>query len=305
MSIYNCSACEELKETDPNLLVNGIGETECTSLKNDTGLVATDSHNDCEDLNNMNDCFIGNMATEIKAESECNWKSFVKRLIKNLYTFEKAIICVLCGLWENIHAIWDQITEIWSKINEMIQHLNAVSYVGILTLYPSQHTKYPSGTASTQSLAFNGTPVREGNLPAAILQPTPDYRGIIITNTTRVQLLVDTIVNCSLETNQHMASCYLTVTRDGQAVGQTPFITPTTYDQQVSAEAFVLNPGQSATMSYYFGIGTANGKSWFKNLFYPNGSEDAHLVLEVSGGDPRVQRSYFKVKVSSIVEQTA
>ena len=129
----NCEACNDLRETDPYLMVNGIGESECTSLKNDTGLVPTDGRDDCQDLNDMNDCFVGNMAREIDAESECNWKSFVKRLIGNVWTLEKAIICAICGIWTNIHALWDEIAKIWAEIQRIWNKVNCI-YTGVVNL---------------------------------------------------------------------------------------------------------------------------------------------------------------------------
>ena len=81
MANVSCSACEDLRQTDPNLIVNGFGDDECVSLQNNTGLVATSGHEDFEDLNNMNDCFVGNMATEIEAYDVCNWKDFMKKFI--------------------------------------------------------------------------------------------------------------------------------------------------------------------------------------------------------------------------------
>lgn len=116
MTNYNCESCEELREVDPNLFVNGLGDDECTSLANDTGLVSSDDHNDDTDLNLMNDCLVGNMQKEIEAESVCNWKPFVKALTGNLWTMFKGIICALKGAWTNIHNIWTEIDYIENTI---------------------------------------------------------------------------------------------------------------------------------------------------------------------------------------------
>lgn len=106
MAELNCSACESLRQEAPNLIVNGFTDSMCTSLKNDTGLVSSSGHNDCTDLNNMNDCFVGNMATEVDSYDVCDWKSFMKKFIPNLWTTLKAIICSICGIWTNIHNLW-------------------------------------------------------------------------------------------------------------------------------------------------------------------------------------------------------
>lgn len=105
MANYNCQACSELREDAPNLVVNGFTATEETSLKNDTGLNPSSGNNDCTDLNNMNDCLIGNMVDEIDAYDVCDWKDYTKNLVDNIWTVFKGIICAICGLWTRIHKI--------------------------------------------------------------------------------------------------------------------------------------------------------------------------------------------------------
>lgn len=106
MAELNCGACEELRQTSPEFIVNGLTDDICTSLANDTGLNASDSNDDCTDLNNLNDCLIGNMETEVDAYDVCDWKAFMKMLIPNIWTTIKAIICAICGIWTNIHRLW-------------------------------------------------------------------------------------------------------------------------------------------------------------------------------------------------------
>ena len=105
----NCAACEEIRQTDPSLIVNGFSDDECSSLMNDTGLVPGDDHNDCEDLHNLNDCLVGNMETEVDLYDVCDWKPFMKTFIPNLWTTLKAMICAICGIWTNIHNLWTKI----------------------------------------------------------------------------------------------------------------------------------------------------------------------------------------------------
>lgn len=107
MANISCEACEEIRQTDPNLIVNGFTDTECNSLKNDTGLSPSSGNNDCEDLNNLNDCLVGNGATEVEAYDVCDWKEFMKKFIPNVWTTFKAIICAICGIWTNIHNLWE------------------------------------------------------------------------------------------------------------------------------------------------------------------------------------------------------
>lgn len=100
MANMNCSACEDLRQVDPNLIVNGFGDDECNSLQNNTGLSPSSGNDDCTDLNNMNDCLVGNMATEIESYDVCDWKTFMKKFIPNVWTTIKGIICAICGLWK-------------------------------------------------------------------------------------------------------------------------------------------------------------------------------------------------------------
>lgn len=115
MAELNCTACEDLREEVPQLIVNGFDNTMCTSLKNDTGLKSSSGHNDCTDLDTMNDCLIGNMETEIDRYDTCEWKPFTKKFIDNIWTMGKAMICAICGLWTNVHSLWATIRSLCLK----------------------------------------------------------------------------------------------------------------------------------------------------------------------------------------------
>lgn len=123
MANYNCEACEDIRQNDPNLIVNGWSDSECTSMQNDTGLNPTSGHNDCTDLKNLNDCLIGNEEAELDSYEVCDWKKFMKRFIPNLWTVLEAIICAICGIWTNIHRLWDEINKLWQKINQLLQDI--------------------------------------------------------------------------------------------------------------------------------------------------------------------------------------
>ena len=120
MAKINCSACEDLRQTDPNLIVNGFGDDECTSLMNDTGLVASSGNDDCTDLNNLNDCLVGNMEAEADMYEVCDWKTFMKQFIPNVWTTLKGIICAICGIWKNIHNINEQLATICPSIDNIL-----------------------------------------------------------------------------------------------------------------------------------------------------------------------------------------
>lgn len=124
MANTNCEACETLRHLDPDMVVNGFDSENCTSLQNDTGLVATSGNDDATDLNTMNDCLIGNMETEVDKYDTCNWKDFMKKYLPNLWTMLAAIICALQGLWTNVHEIWEDLARVWAKFTEVINDYN-------------------------------------------------------------------------------------------------------------------------------------------------------------------------------------
>lgn len=123
-STYSCEACEELRQEVPQLVVNGFDDDMCTSLQNDTGLSASSGNNDCTDLNNLNDCLVGNMEEEIELYDVCDWKTYTKQLVGNLWTTLKAIICAICGIWTNIHSLWGKVNEMLANIQKLFCYVN-------------------------------------------------------------------------------------------------------------------------------------------------------------------------------------
>ena len=115
MANLNCKACEDLRNEVPELVAQGFDNNMCASLANDTGLKASSGNNDCTDLDTMNDCLVGNMETEIDRYDTCDWKSFTKKLIDNLWTTLKGIVCAICGLWTNVHSLWTTIRSLCLK----------------------------------------------------------------------------------------------------------------------------------------------------------------------------------------------
>lgn len=105
MAELNCSACDDIRQLDPNFVVNGFGDDECASLENDTGLSAASGHDDFTDLNLMNDCLVGVPSVEVDKYDVCDWKAYIKKLVPNLWTMIKGIICAIGGLWTNVHKL--------------------------------------------------------------------------------------------------------------------------------------------------------------------------------------------------------
>lgn len=119
MAKQNCAACEELRQSAPNVIVNGIDNTACTSLKNNTGLNPSSGHNDCTDLDNLNDCLVGNMAEEVDAYDVCDWRAFMKNFIPNVWTVFKGIICAICGIWTKIEDFLKRLAKIECIVNTL------------------------------------------------------------------------------------------------------------------------------------------------------------------------------------------
>lgn len=169
---YNCEACDTLRTDVPSLICNGLDEDMCTSLSNDTGLNPSSGNTDCEDLNNLNDCLIGNMEAETELYSTCDWKDFMKQFIPNLWTTLKAIICSICGIWTNIHNLWTAINGIGDDTERIDCIVNALSSAktfnidglteaqlgqGVQWRTDGDHTAYPSIVGNAFVLRVNGS----------------------------------------------------------------------------------------------------------------------------------------------------
>lgn len=120
MAKVSCSACEDLRQNAPSLIVNGLGTTECTRLKNNTGVSGNST--DCADLEDMNDCFVGNMEAEVDAYDICDWKDFMKKFIPNVWTVLKGVICAICGLWTHLNDLADMLENICKLQEATLQH---------------------------------------------------------------------------------------------------------------------------------------------------------------------------------------
>lgn len=105
MSERNCRACNDIRENSAEFYANGVNNTVCTSLKNNTGFSPSNSNDNCTDLDLANDCLIGNMESEVDAYEVCDWKQYIKRLVYNIWSLNKAMICSMCGMWANVKNV--------------------------------------------------------------------------------------------------------------------------------------------------------------------------------------------------------
>lgn len=154
----SCTACDDLRTYAPGLAVNGLDDNNCTSLQNDTGLVASNGHNDCQDLNDMNDCLVGDMKVEVDKYNVCDWKKFAKEFIPNLWTTLKGIICAICGIWTHIHKLECITDRLGSEVTFFIDGLtNADLGSGVQWRQGGEHDAYPSLKGNAFVLQINGS----------------------------------------------------------------------------------------------------------------------------------------------------
>ena len=113
MSEINCESCVNLKENAPDFVTNGVTDDIAASLEANTGFNPNLDvlHDNCEDLNDANDCLIGMLGQEIETYSQCQWKEFMDIFLGNAYEMYKAIIASDCGLWDTIDDIVTQVEE--------------------------------------------------------------------------------------------------------------------------------------------------------------------------------------------------
>lgn len=124
----DCQSCENLREYAPEFVLNGVTDNVCASLANDTGFNPSSGHNDCEDLDDANDCLIGNMEDEVDAYDVCDWKEFMKKFIPNVWTVIKAMICSMCGQWSFIHCVHTALKNLIAELNATTQGSAFVRY---------------------------------------------------------------------------------------------------------------------------------------------------------------------------------
>lgn len=122
MSNRNCDACSNLLTDNAEFATNGTTATVQESLKENTGFNPnlTVLHTDCEDLNDANDCLIGNMIDEVDAYDVCDLRTYIKKFTSNLYELLKAIIAAICGLWEKVEELLNRSDNACAAIDELV-----------------------------------------------------------------------------------------------------------------------------------------------------------------------------------------
>lgn len=138
MSSQSCTACNDLREYAPEFVLNGTTEAVGDHLTENEGLSGAAGHNDCDDLMDVNDCLIGNMADELDSFDVCEWKDFMGAFIPNLYETLKAMIYAQCGLWCNVDALFNGVGD-FTFTESISGNAYCVAGKGVSFLLSSSH----------------------------------------------------------------------------------------------------------------------------------------------------------------------
>jgi len=117
-----CEACQELEAAD-NLFINGLGAAECLSFFNNRGLGLDAAETNCESLQKMVDCLIGQHKKRLEITNFCDIKDWLEQLMANIWNIKSALICDSCGQWHQIQLLWRQAAEIWEQIRAIWSEL--------------------------------------------------------------------------------------------------------------------------------------------------------------------------------------
>lgn len=172
MAEINCSSCAELQSHASEFILNGVTDSVCASLANNTGFNPSDDYDSQEDLEMANDCLIGNMIQEIEAYDVCDWKDYIRRFIPNLWNMLKAIICTLSGLWSRVDCLTNKISKLhtrrmWIKQEDLSYGSGFVideNSTGVAVSYCNTHCYILFGLSASKKTTLNsGSPVYSGN----------------------------------------------------------------------------------------------------------------------------------------------
>lgn len=100
-----CSPCIKLQEESADFYENGVTESVCDSLGQNTGFNPESGNSTCADLKTANDCLLLGNIEELPAYDVCKWKEFMEQYLPNQYNMNEAIICAICGLWNSVQNV--------------------------------------------------------------------------------------------------------------------------------------------------------------------------------------------------------
>lgn len=114
----NCASCNNLRQYAPDVVVNGITEKVCESLRMNEGLNGDleELHTNCEDIKDLVDCLLGQYLESVPAMDNCDWKKALEGALANLITTLEAMGCSDCGQWDEIKAIQDGLAGQYTRL---------------------------------------------------------------------------------------------------------------------------------------------------------------------------------------------
>lgn len=105
MSNSSCTACNQLNDTATDFIENGVTETICSSLADDTGFNSSSGRDSCDDMKDANECLTKTLHDLLPAFDTCDWKDYMEKYTSNDYNMKQAMICWMCGLQEQIYNL--------------------------------------------------------------------------------------------------------------------------------------------------------------------------------------------------------
>ncbi len=112
MSNSSCTACNQLNDTATDFIENGVTETICTSLANDTGFNSSSGRDSCDDMKDANECLTKTLHDLLPAFDTCDWKDYMEKYTTNDFNMKQAMICWMCGLQEQLYNLQLQNLEV-------------------------------------------------------------------------------------------------------------------------------------------------------------------------------------------------
>lgn len=169
MSQINCDSCANLRESAANFIANGVTDKVADSLAENTGFNPDLEvlHENCEDLNDANDCLIGMPQKELKGFEVCDWKEFMDMYLGNNYEMLKAIIASDCGQWDKIDELLDKVSSMCAMVNATIAP--PITWYGVYPNAPVGHSLGVRNTSKTTLVSgiteqYQGIGIRYGRL---------------------------------------------------------------------------------------------------------------------------------------------
>ena len=159
----NCNACADLKKYAPQVITRGITDEICESLQNNTGLnPARPGHDNCEALNDLLGCLIGNLHDRLPSFGICDWREFMDEFLRNLYVFQDAMVCSKCGLWAKLGEQENRINNLERILSELLRLLRpsgawtSTGNVGNVNIDLSGRPPSPAQTIATGNINLFG-----------------------------------------------------------------------------------------------------------------------------------------------------